>query len=79
MEQPHLIYLYFSKNLKFEQLLSCAKLVLKNQSLAVSKVGAYCIVSGRIRYTNVLTNYSRHVFFERTAQAYNTGFYMASW
>jgi len=71
-------FLFFKKSSELPALSVSAGLVLSRVYLPISKVQAYCMVSGRIRYTITLNLYSRHVFFERVSWGYNTGFFMAS-
>lgn len=53
--------------------------ILKEHYVANSRVNAFCVVSGRVRFSFKLVSNSRHVFFARWSKAVNTGFFMSSW
>lgn len=73
------IVLSFFKCTRLKGFSECARFVLAEPVFALSKVGSFCLITGRVRFSFVLTASSRHMFFELTSAGLNTGFFMSSW
>lgn len=71
--------LSFFKAIRHDAFSECARFAMLEANFAISKAGSYCLITGRVRFSFVLTASSRHMFFELTSAGLNTGFFMSSW